>query len=400
MMRKFAYSYLTYCTLNYFHKGGKLDIQYNHNKLKEVINTNQSLSHTTYYPSFFFPSGNMQTMILVVMNTFSKSFKSYSKTRKVIEAKDGENIYVDFSDKGATFDRNEKQFDNFEFLRHFDNSNILVLVPGALGSSDVYYHRDIMEKFFSEGFKCITVNHRGILEYKLKGELLSHLGYTDDLHAVFDHLNKNIQGGKYYVLGTSLGGNIVTKFVGELGDKAQKDYNINCGISVCGPLHYNKMKRQIEAEKIIKFYSKSKFKKFKEVFQRNQEELLRHFGEEERDDIIKGIDKSYLMSHFYEEYLTKSYGYKDVEVFNAYASGYNYVQNIKVPFLCIFSKDDPMIPIDTLEGSGYEKNENFVLMVTKHGGHCGFFQGFSPKRWIYKPVVSFAKDISLFQAKI
>jgi hypothetical protein len=31
-----------------------------------------------------------------------------------------------------------------------------------------------------------------------------------------------------------------------------------------------------------------------------------------------------------------------------------------------------MIPYDSLEGSGYE--ENFILLLSKSGGHCGFLK--------------------------
>src|SRR5690349_6569114 len=121
MLKRLGYTYLAYCTLNYFHKAGTLELHYTHdNNLKEMIKSNQSLSKQTYYPSFFFPGGHGQTILLVLTNRILKRLKNqpkpYSRTRKIIQAKDGEDIYVDFFDKSKVLD-NSQGFDNFEFLR-------------------------------------------------------------------------------------------------------------------------------------------------------------------------------------------------------------------------------------------------------------------------------------------
>ena len=101
-----------------------------------------------------------------------------------------------------------------------------------------------------------------------------------------------------------------------------------------------------------------------------------------------------MSSEYYRNYIIKSFGYKSQEEYFHNASGCTYLKNIKVPFLCLFAEDDPLIPHNCLDSSGYELNDNFVLAKTSSGGHVGFFKGLYFKRWIYEPIIEFIRDLS------
>lgn len=390
------YSFLGYCAIQYYKKAAPLKIDYHHEKLKHIIKLNPSLSQKVYYPSFFFPSGHVQTILLLFMNRIEKTFKifsgnNYSKTRKVIKARDGEYIYVDFFEKSVNLDEHMNHFDNFKFLKKFDNSNVVVIIPGACGRTGEFYITDVMERLIAENFKCIAINHRGILKYPLQRNRLYHSGYTDDLKDVFEYLNQNIKGANFFLLGFSMGGNIVTKFVGEIGDEVNK-YHIKGGSSICGPLDLKLFSELTEKNSQVKLYSRFFCKNLKSVFHRNADFLLKNMHIDEKTKLLKSINTSILASEFYINYILSSFGYKSEEEYQRLASGSTYVKNIKVPFLCIFAEDDPLIPHDCLDNAGYEKNENFILAKTKSGGHVGFFKGFYFERWIYEPIVEFIRD--------
>ena len=82
---------------------------------------------------------------------------------------------------------------------------------------------------------------------------------------VFEFLKMNVKGSKYYLLGFSMGGNIVTKFIGEIGDKADY-YNIHGGVSICGPLNLKSFTDMTENQSKFKIYSKVFCKNLKSVF--------------------------------------------------------------------------------------------------------------------------------------
>lgn len=393
--------FLTYCSYEYYNKADKLNIIYNHEKLRSILELNPSLSKKIYYPSFFIPSGHLQSMVLLYMNKIEKTFNfflhhNYSKTLKVIKAKDNENIYLEFFQKTKKIDQRENDLKNFEFLKNFDNSNILVIIPGACGSGGEFYLVDILERFVAQNFKCISVNHRGILEYPLINPRLYHSGYTEDLKDSFEFLNKNIKNSKYFLLGFSMGGNIVTKFIAENGEDAKRLYNIYGGCSVCGPLDLAKLTNTIETKSLTKMYSKFFCMNLKKVFEKNKERLLfdiENLLNIKQDLLIESLHNSKLASEFYSNYIFKTFGFKSVDEYNKIASASSYMKNIKVPMLCLFAQDDPIIPIDSLEGSGFEENENVVVAITKSGGHVGFFKGIFLKRWIHEPIIEFIRDV-------
>jgi hypothetical protein len=81
MIKKIAkfslFSYLTYCAYQYFNKAGPIKIYYDHDKLNDIIKLNPSLSQKIYYPSFFFPSGHAQTILLLVQNRLERIFRFF-----------------------------------------------------------------------------------------------------------------------------------------------------------------------------------------------------------------------------------------------------------------------------------------------------------------------------------
>ncbi|XP_041052654.1 protein ABHD15-like [Carcharodon carcharias] len=73
------------------------------------------------------------------------------------------------------------------------------------------------------------------------------------------------------------------------------------------------------------------------------------------------------------------------------------VDEVAVPLLCICSNDDPCRgnPEITLPFELFETNPYFFLLLTKHGGHCGFFTSKSSS-WSHEALLEFFKSVSEF----
>ena len=50
-----------------------------------------------------------------------------------------------------------------------------------------------------------------------------------------------------------------------------------------------------------------------------------------------------------------------------------FVSDIKVPFLVLHSKDDPICPIENMPIHDLLRNPNCMVVKTEVGGHCDFF---------------------------
>ncbi|XP_059829229.1 protein ABHD15-like [Hypanus sabinus] len=75
------------------------------------------------------------------------------------------------------------------------------------------------------------------------------------------------------------------------------------------------------------------------------------------------------------------------------------VDEVAVPVLCICSQDDPCRgdPDTTVPFELFETNPHFFLLLTKHGGHCGFLKSRSSV-WSHKVLLEYFKSVSEFFA--
>lgn len=108
------------------------------------------------------------------------------------------------------------------------------------------------------------------------------------------------------------------------------------------------------------------------------------------------------------------YGHKDLDQLWEVNNPIRDVDDIEVPVLCVNSLDDPVAPPsgesdDTGESTSipydlFKCYPNFLLAITRRGGHCGFLDGFPPKSWAdelcldhIEAVVEFTQKLHLQQ---
>lgn len=112
---------------------------------------------------------------------------------------------------------------------------LLVILHGLTGGSESTYIREIIEEFKGyPGYKIVAINYRGIAESPLLTPFIYHAGYTEDLHTAMKHLKNNYPNLRCYAIGTSMGANIFTKF---LGVNHEFDDYIKGFISISNPFN-------------------------------------------------------------------------------------------------------------------------------------------------------------------
>lgn len=67
-----------------------------------------------------------------------------------------------------------------------------------------------------------------------------------------------------------------------------------------------------------------------------------------------------------------------------------------MPTLIITAADDPFVPVEQFGDPSVTGNPNIRLVVTAHGGHCGFLArrstGAGDRYWAERAVVDFVAD--------
>ena len=258
------------------------------------------------------------------------------------------------------------------------NSKTLVLiVHGLEGSSQSSYVRRFTHTFNEINWNVCAMNQRSC-----SGELNSsfsayHSGKTDDLELVVQYL-KNIK--KYdtiALLGFSLGGNLVLKYVGE----TQHSF-IKCasGVSVPCDLKGSSIKMSTVSNKI---YFNNIIRSLKEKL-RQKILLFPEKGISKKD-----IENIKTFHDFDDLYTAPFHGFKSADDYYQKNSCRHFFEKITIPSLLLNALDDPFLSESCFPYKEIEKSPSVTFEVTKYGGHVGFYD--QPRGWHEQRVVSFFK---------
>ena len=99
---------------------------------------------------------------------------------------------------------------------------------------------------------------------------------------------------------------------------------------------------------------------------------------------------------FDEVFTAPHFGFQDAEDYYYRASALRVADRIRVPALVITAKDDPFVPVAAFSDPAIAANPQIRLIVTTHGGHCGFVEAPSDGSdgyWAERTIVAFAEQL-------
>jgi len=247
----------------------------------------------------------------------------------------------------------------------------IVLVHGLEGSGDSGYMRGLSAAALHAGFAAHRFNMRTCGGTAHLCNTLYHAGLTADLLAVVRALHAEGRG-PIFLVGFSLGGNVVLKLAGELAESGSPLLHSICAVST--PLDLAACARRI-AQPENRFYERR--------FVRRMRARLCATGRYRPGDLaalrsVMAID---------DRITAPSFGFGNAENYYRTQSSLRYLDAIRVPTLLIQAKDDIFIPFEIFSAPALLANPCIQLHVTGHGGHVGFI-GRRPHRfWLHDAIM-------------
>ena len=110
----------------------------------------------------------------------------------------------------------------------------VVIWHGMEGSTSSIYMIATADKAFRAGFNVVRVNYRNCGGTEHLTPTLYHGGLSDDLRVVVNQLIENDGLMRIFLLGFSLGGNMVLKLAGEYGEDAPSEVVAVCVVVAVG----------------------------------------------------------------------------------------------------------------------------------------------------------------------
>lgn len=243
-------------------------------------------------------------------------------------------------------------------------SPLIVLVHGLAGSEDSLYMPDSAAILLESGYRTIRLNLRGAGPSRPLCRNDYHAGKTEDLRAFLAFIQREKPEMTAYgivVMGFSLGGNLVLKFLGEEGD-APSDLPIKAGISVSAPLDLALCSHTILAPRNAPYHQWLINKMKRAALANPGLSAVEHKQIQNIRNTLEYDDKLVAPKH----------GWRDAAEYYAVNSARGYLAAIRLPTLLIHARNDPWIPFAAYDGLPWETWPHLVTAFPRDGGHMGF----------------------------
>lgn len=242
----------------------------------------------------------------------------------------------------------------------------MILAHGLEGSGESGYMRSLAQASLEAGFAVHRFHMRTCGGTAHLCPTLYHAGLTSDLLAV---LRQFEQEGRtpVHLVGFSLGGNVVLKLTGELGESASDLIAATCAVST--PIDLSACARRL---------GKIDNRLYERRFLRRMCQRLISTGRYTESD-FHGIRSIFEID---DRITAPSFGFHGAEHYYATQSSNQFLERIRVPTLVVQAQDDTFIPFEIFRHPAFDRNPRLKLIAPERGGHLGFISRDKPRFWL------------------
>ncbi|MDX2267140.1 MAG: alpha/beta fold hydrolase [Bryobacter sp.] len=257
----------------------------------------------------------------------------------------------------------------------------VVVLHGLEGSHTSGYMLSMAAAALERGFRVHRLNMRTCGGTEALAPTLYHAGLTSDLRAVVAQLEPPV-----FLVGYSLGGNVVLKAMGEWGDAALEDAAPVAGaVSISTPLDLMACCLRMQEPRNW-LYSQKFIKSLKARYRRRHLAYPQVFP-------LDGLETVKSVLEFDDRFTSKAFGFGDAATYYATQSSAGFLGRIRQRTLLIHAADDPLIPVRVYEEAGIAANPALRLELTRHGGHVGFLARAGKRFWAEERAVAWMEDV-------
>ncbi len=299
-----------------------------------------------FEPAWWLPGAHAQTL-------FPHLFRRHSPPplrRERVELDDGDFIDLDWTGRR--------------------NSPLVMLLHGLEGSIRSHYAGGLISSLYNCGFETVLMNFRGCSGEPNRLPRGYHSGETGDLNSVLEHLSARHPQRPVYLVGISLGGNVLLKWLGEHPDQ----HKVKKAIAISVPFELNAaaLRLQTGASRLYQTHLLGK---------------LRRSVRAKAARMELPIETAYLhmlktFRQFDDQVTAPLHGFDGVDDYYRQSSSRQFIKRIRCPTLILQAIDDPFITPAAIP-SPEELGPGVQLETSHAGGHVGFVAGSWPWRPVY-----------------
>jgi predicted alpha/beta-fold hydrolase len=236
---------------------------------------------------------------------------------------------------------------------------LVIVLHGLTGCEDSSYVRATAAHLLSLGHPVMRLNLRGAGPSWPLCRKQYHAGRSEDLASVLGQLDGWLAGRGVFVVGFSLGGNILLKYLGETGRRAL----LLGAVSISAPIDLKAAQRRLMA-----WRNRAYHQRFLMRMKTDIAAPLSDLDEAQRRELA-AIRTVYALD---ERIVAPRNGFAGADDYYARCSAARVLGEIRVPTLVIHAGNDPWIPSTAYRAFDWASNPRLTLLMPRGGGHVGF----------------------------
>jgi predicted alpha/beta-fold hydrolase len=251
---------------------------------------------------------------------------------------------------------------------------VVLLLHGLEGSRESRYVGDVAREVGQRGWQLVVLEFRSCSEQPNLARRTYHSGETKDLAFVVERLHRQHPGRDIYVLGFSLGANVLLKWLGEAPRSVPAAVRAAAAISPPFDL-------EVCARRCDERYGGAIARHFLRTL------IPKAIAKERQFPGCIDVDAVRRCRTFaaFDDLVTAPlHGFRDARHYWRESSCQRFLGGIDRPTLLVAAADDPLIPAEVLPHAAVAGNPFLVPQFVEHGGHVGFLargRVFCPQRW-------------------
>ncbi len=310
---------------------------------------------SSFAPSALLRAATIQT----IMPSLARRVPDPGFRREILELPDGDFLELDWLTQGAP--------------------RLAIVSHGLEGSTSSGYLRGMAQALFAAGYDVLAWNMRGCGSERNRLKTWYHSGQSDDLRHVISRA-LSLHKGPIALVGFSVGGNILLKYLGEEGASVPSQLRAAAAISV--PMDLAGSAEQLADPRNAIYMSYL----LKPLRARILEKSSRFPGSFD----TAGLDQMKTFHEFDQRFTAPMHGFASVEEYWARSSSRQFLSQVTLPTLALSALDDPFLSPGCFPVEEATASKSLFLETPKHGGHVGFVGSFSLKStWAEARVISF-----------
>jgi predicted alpha/beta-fold hydrolase len=256
---------------------------------------------------------------------------------------------------------------------------LAVLIHGLTGSEDSIYLRASTRHLLGLGYPVVRLNQRGAGPSRPLCRTRYHAGLSGDLGVALgalEELDPRLISRGVVLVGYSLGGNVLLKFLAEAGAA----FPIGAAATVSTPIDLAAAVARIMTRRNRPYHNY----------------LLSRMKAEEaaRPDPLASAERAALeriarIYDFDETVVAPRAGFSGADEYYRCCSALEFVDRITVPTLLIHATDDPWVPAAPYGAFPWHRTPSLQPLISERGGHVGFHGRGSPVAWHDQAIARF-----------